>query len=85
MLHYYMMYVICLRVQGGVSPLHTASEEGHADVVDTLLRKGADPNLTTTVWGLVFQFHNLPSTPCALFYLFEMEHVLQESPVLAGL
>ena len=37
--------------QGGVSPLHTASEEGHTEIVDTLLRRGADPNLTTMVLG----------------------------------
>ena len=37
--------------QGGVSPLHTASEEGHTEIVDTLLRRGADPNLATMVLG----------------------------------
>lgn len=36
-------------VQSGITPLHTASEEGHTKVVDTLLRRGADPNLATTV------------------------------------
>ena len=35
-------------IQNGFSPLYVASQEGHTDVVDILLRKGADVNQTTT-------------------------------------
>ena len=35
-------------LQKGCSPLYVASQEGHTDVVDILLRKGADVNQTTT-------------------------------------
>ena len=51
--------VISSTVQGGCTPLYLASEEGHTEVVDTLLKSGADPNLATTVWGLVCSFHPL--------------------------
>ena len=37
-----------LYIQDGLSPLYVASHEGHTDVVDILLRKGADVNQTTT-------------------------------------
>ena len=40
-------------VQSGASPLYFACQKGHIDVVDTLLKGGADPNLACTVWGLV--------------------------------
>lgn len=40
-------------MQDGISPLYAASKEGHAEVVDTLLKSGADPNLVTMVWILV--------------------------------
>ena len=35
-------------LQDGYSPLYVASQEGHTDVIDILLRKGADVNQTTT-------------------------------------
>ena len=35
-------------IQDGFSPLYVASGYGHTDVVDILLRKGADVNQTTT-------------------------------------
>ena len=35
-------------IQNGFSPLYFASQNGHTDVVDILLRKGADVNQTTT-------------------------------------
>ena len=35
-------------LQKGFSPLYVASQEGHTDVVDILLRKGADVNQTAT-------------------------------------
>lgn len=41
-------------VQDGLSPLYVASREGHTEVVDILLKKGADPNLTCTVGGLLW-------------------------------
>ena len=38
--------------QNGLSPLYVASENGYNEVVDTLLKHGADPNLATMVCGL---------------------------------
>ena len=35
-------------LQDGYSPLCVASQNGHTDVVDILLRKGADVNQATT-------------------------------------
>ena len=37
-----------LTLQDGVSPLYAASQEGHSDVVDILLKAGADLHLATT-------------------------------------
>lgn len=36
-------------VQNGCTALYVASQEDHAEVVDTLLLSGADPNLATMV------------------------------------
>lgn len=36
-------------VQSGFSPLYAACEKDHSEVVDTLLKSGADPNLTSKV------------------------------------
>ena len=35
--------------QDGYTPLYLASEEDHPEVVDILLKNGADPNLATEV------------------------------------
>ena len=51
--------VIFFTVQDGASPLYVASQEGHSEVVEILLRNGADPNLAWTVGGLVCSFHHL--------------------------
>lgn len=42
--------IIFSTVQDGASPLHIASQEGEAEVVDTLLKNGADPNVVMKVW-----------------------------------
>ena len=39
-----------------MSPLYVASQEGCTEVVDTLLKSGADPNLTAIVRRLVHFF-----------------------------
>ena len=39
-------------MQDGIHPLYVSSLLGHAEVVDTLLKNGADPNLTTKVQSL---------------------------------
>lgn len=45
-----LMYsIVSSATQNGASPLHAASEEGHTEVVHTLLKSGADPNLPTKV------------------------------------
>ena len=36
-------------VQDGYTPLYMASEDGQTEVVDTLLKSNADPNMSTTV------------------------------------
>lgn len=41
-------------VQDGISALHAASEEGHSEVVDILLRSEADLSLVTLVGNLAF-------------------------------
>ena len=51
--------VISSTVQDGATPLYSASQGGHSEVVDILLKNGADPNLASTVWGLVCSFHHL--------------------------
>ena len=37
-----------IHVQNGATSLHTASQNGHTDVVDLLVRAGADVHLATT-------------------------------------
>ena len=41
--------IVLFTVQNGTSPLYTASQEGHTEVVEMLLTTGADPNLARTV------------------------------------
>ena len=41
--------------QNGVSPLFMASQNGHAEVVNTLLKSGADPNM---VVGTLYLVHS---------------------------
>ena len=36
--------------QGGFTPLYVASQNGHSDVVKTLIQNGADINLASEVW-----------------------------------
>ena len=43
------IYVIGSTVQNGHSPLYMASSQGHTEVVDELLKHGADPNMATFV------------------------------------
>ena len=40
--------LMCFTVQAGVSPLYVASQNGHTDVVDLLVRAGADVHLATS-------------------------------------
>ena len=55
----YMYSFVSFTVQDGISPLHVASQFGRTEIVEILL-KGADPNLTTKVWRLVWPLHLLP-------------------------
>ena len=44
-----LVIVVSFTVQNGASPLYTASQEGHTDVVDILVKAGADVNQAETV------------------------------------
>ena len=44
--------IISSHSQVGISPLYVASEFGHTEVVDALLKNGADPNQAATVMRL---------------------------------
>ena len=37
-------YATFIYVQDGVTPLHSASQNGHKDIVEQLLKAGANPN-----------------------------------------
>ena len=50
------------------SPLYVATQEGHTEVVGTLLRYGADPNLATKVLGLTCCFTSYMCTCCMLVH-----------------
>ena len=53
--------------QDGLSPLYVASQEGHTDVVDILLRSGADVHQTTKVCHYYNRLSSLrlhPITTC---------------------
>ena len=43
-------HVIILLTQNGSTPLLIASQEGRSDVVNILIRNGADIHLATNVW-----------------------------------
>ena len=43
-----MSHLFNLTVQGGFSPVYVASQNGHTDVVDVLVKAGADVNQVTT-------------------------------------
>ena len=44
-----MKIYVFTNIQDGISTLYAASEGGHADIVDMLLKGGADPNVATKV------------------------------------
>ena len=41
-------------IQIGATPLYVASEYGHTDVVDTLIRVGVSVNQVCMVWRLLY-------------------------------
>ena len=43
-----MSHFFSLTLQDGVSPVYVASQEGHTDVVDVLVKAGADVSQITT-------------------------------------
>ena len=59
-------------VQDGISPLYAASQKGHTDVVDLLVRAGADVHLATTK---VFAYIMCDYNQFALLYV----HVFQST------
>ena len=51
------LHVIIPLTQTGETPLFVASEKGHSEVVNILIRNGADINLACNVWR-----YNVPYT-----------------------
>ena len=51
-IYLYMLLAIPL-TQIGTTPLFIASQEGHSDVVNILIRNGADINLARNVWRYI--------------------------------
>ena len=51
--------ILSSTAQDGISPLYIASQNGHTQTVELLLREGADPNLTDKVCGLVWSLYLL--------------------------
>lgn len=45
----YVFTIFSYSLQDGLSPLYAASHEDHIEVVNILLKNGADPNLATKV------------------------------------
>ena len=45
--------------QDDATPVFVASQEGHTQVVDILIRNGADPNLADTVSGEHYLSYNV--------------------------
>lgn len=51
-IHIFLHNIVSLTSQDHLSPLHAASKGGYTEIVDTLLKYEADPNLSTTVCSL---------------------------------
>ena len=54
-LYVHNLYIIIPLTQDGATPLHVASQKGHSDIVNTLIRNGADINQPMKVYAL---YHN---------------------------
>ena len=70
-----MRLISCILVsyQDNITPLYVACQEGHHDVVQTLLGAGADVNISTSdvshAYGAYFHT-NTPHTLPFLFYMY---------------
>ena len=58
--------------QNGLTSLYVASYKGYIEVVDTLLKNGANPNQAVMVWGLVC----LLLLCCSVEYNFFIGHCI---------
>ena len=53
-------------IQEGATPLYIASQKGHTDVVDYLIRAGASINLAARVWRL---HYTMQCIQCTLYMM----------------
>jgi len=61
-------------MQNGVTPLSAAIDKGQPEAVDTLLKYGADPNLTPTV-PMHSTEHRVELILCSIYVLFMHNYV----------
>lgn len=45
---------MCFVLQNGLNALHLASKEGHIDIVQELLKRGANVEAATKVWQQLY-------------------------------
>ena len=55
-----------LTVQGGISPLYAASQNGYTDIVDVLVKVGADVHQVTKVYMLMWNVSTLLWAHCCV-------------------
>ena len=61
----------CVFLQGKNTPLHLASRGGHADIIDILIRNGANINQTNIVserWCIYNLLKTVKDTVCRLVF-----------------
>lgn len=67
--------IVSFTVQTGSNPLHVASHEGYTEIVDALLKNGADPNQTTMVQGEFYIFLACVLFPNTVVHNYSYTHI----------